>query len=162
MHSTSPTYCCMVHNYTQNHHSKGWDPANRLRGDPRRFALEARNSSNSSTDSSERRRSSGAAMLLRRKSSTPALLANSSSGLSSPALDRIMSRGSMPSTGAQDLESTISNSNSNGPALADAAPGVSFSADDFNTVAGLLDSGLPHAFRQEVTAFQIISSTATY
>lgn len=98
-------------------------------------------------------------MLLRKKSSTPAILANSGSGLSTHALDRKMSRGSMPSTSAQDLEST--NGNSNGPALADAAPGVSFSADDFNTVAGLLDSGLPHALRQEVTAFKIITSTTT-
>jgi len=131
---------------------KGWDPMNRLRGDPRHFALEARNSSNSSTDSSERRRRSSANMMLRRKSSSSMLLSKSTSGLPPPAPEN----DSTPSSRRPSaiLPDTDPASNNSGPALADAAPGVSFSADDFNTVAGLLDSGLPHALRQEVTTIE--------
>jgi hypothetical protein len=111
---------------------KGWNPVNRIHGDPRQFALEARNISSTKSSSSSSLALPSFASALRSTVSLPP---------APPA--------EAASTEAQSNDGPESTS-SDGNVLAGAAPGLSFSANDFNTVAGMLDAGLPHALRQEV------------
>lgn len=104
---------------------------NRIHGDPRHFALEAYHGS------------TGRANALSKAASSANVLAFPPPPPPPDEATRCQS----------ESQSNVSRDSTgrNGSLLAGAAPGAVFSADDFNTVAGLLDAGLPHALRHEVT-----------